>query len=506
MSIISILLIFFILFLSIYIIYNRFCYFSKRSIPCPPVRSILFGHLSDLWSAKSYSEQLHQWTQQYGSVYGIFEGTRPVYVISDINFIEEIFIKQFARFHSRRVTLTNRVLGEKNFNVLTAYISQLWKKQRKILNPTFSGAKMRRLLPTINTCVNIFMERLTTQTTDGTIFNIYEIYKRLTMDVICRCAFGIDTNVQYDDYNENIYMKKVEELFAKDSERAFLAKIHRITAHTLLTNICPIIFRLKRYFRTKNSPIQANLWLMEHMHEFIQQRSIDEDHQKKSIDDLLQLMIDAVHSNKDQLLPTELLSNVFIILAAGYETTSTALGYCTYRLALHQDIQEKVYEELREHWSANDNSYDTIMSKLTYMDLFVKEVLRMHPIAIQVVNRQCNEDTHVAGYDIQKDTLIQVDVLSVHYDQDLWGPEPVDEFCPERHSDKRHPLAFMPFGAGPRICIGMRFALMEIKLCLAQLISAYHILPSSSEGYKINTEEQIVIAPEKVFVKLEKRI
>jgi cytochrome P450 len=57
--------------------------------------------------------------------------------------------------------------------------------------------------------------------------------------------------------------------------------------------------------------------------------------------------------------------------------------------------------------------------------------------------------------------LIQVDVLSVHFNQELWGPEPVDEFHPERHSCKRHPLAFMPFGAGPRTCIGMRFALSE---------------------------------------------
>jgi cytochrome P450 len=97
------------------------------------------------------------------------------------------------------------------------------------------------------------------------------------------------------------------------------------------------------------------------------------------------------------------LSNVFIILVAGYETTSTALGYCTYRLAMHQDIQEKLYEELVEHWSSDTNSsYDVIMSKLTYMDLFVREVLRMHPIAIQIVNRQCMEDTHVVGYDIQK--------------------------------------------------------------------------------------------------------
>ena len=89
-------------------------------------------------------------------------------------------------------------------------------------------------------------------------------------------------------------------------------------------------------------------------------------------------------------------------LIAGYETTSTALGYCTYRLATHQDVQEKLYKELVEHWSSDTASYDVIMSKLTYMDSFVREVLRMHPIATQAVNRQCLEDTHITGYDIRK--------------------------------------------------------------------------------------------------------
>ncbi|UJR16556.1 hypothetical protein I4U23_003457 [Adineta vaga] len=496
MSLIAIFLICIVLLLVFYTIYERFCYFSNRSIPCPRLPSIFLGHLSTLWSVISYSEQLRQWTQQYGSIYGLFEGIRPMYVVSDVTFIEEVLIKQFTRFPTRRPTLITRSVGQKLSNVFSACLLSIWKRQRKILTPTFSGAKMRRLLPTVETCIHLFLEKLS-MTKDGTIINIYELYKRLTMDVICRCAFGIDTDIQNDMEKKNIYMKKVEELFAKNAEYTVLAKMHRITSHTILGSICVILFQLKRFFTKNESSIQANIWLMEHMHDFIQQRFIDIKSQKPT-DDLLQLMIDAVHSDKDQLTSTELLSNVFIVLAAGFETTSTALGYCTYRLALHQDIQEKLYAELTEHWDPNDNkTYDIISSKLTYMDLFVKEVLRMHPPAPQVVHRQCMEDTHVAGYEIREGTLIQIDVLSVHYDQELWGPEPADEFHPERHAQKRHSVAFMPFGAGPRICLGMRFALMETKLCLAQLISTYRILPSSSEDYKLNISEQIVMTPDK---------
>ena len=96
-------------------------------------------------------------------------------------------------------------------------------------------------------------------------------------------------------------MKKIEELFGNDFERTFLAKIHRIASHTLLANIPSLIFRLKQFFKTKNSLLPANLWLIEHMHEFIQQRYIDMN-KKKSIDDLLQIMIDALHSDKVRIV------------------------------------------------------------------------------------------------------------------------------------------------------------------------------------------------------------
>ncbi|CAF1493246.1 unnamed protein product [Rotaria magnacalcarata] len=75
------------------------------------------------------------------------------------------------------------------------------------------------------------------------------------------------------------------------------------------------------------------------------------------------------------------------------------------------------------------------------------------------------QDTYVDKYYFEK-----VDVLSLHYDSEYWGPEPVHEFYPERHACKRHPLAFMLFGGGPRICLGMRFAFPEIKLCLLRLL------------------------------------
>ena len=184
MTLLSLLLFCVVVLLAVYVVYQRLCYFSKRSIPCPPIPSIFFGHLATLWSVKSFSEQLHQWTQQYGTVYGLFEGLRPMLVISDVGFIEEIFIKQFARFSSRRQALLGHVLGEKRAHVFSARNLFNWKRQRKVLQPLFGGPKMKRLLPTMETCMDVFMEKLA-ETTDGTTIDMFAFYKRVTMDVIC---------------------------------------------------------------------------------------------------------------------------------------------------------------------------------------------------------------------------------------------------------------------------------------------------------------------------------
>jgi cytochrome P450 len=100
---------------------------------------------------------------------------------------------------------------------------------------------------------------------------------------------------------------------------------------------------------------------------------------------------------------------------------------------------------------------------------------------------------------------IQPDVLSIHYDRNLWGPEDPNLFIPERHHAKRHPMAYMPFGAGPRICLGMRFAFMELKMCLSQLLRYYTILPGEDIEKGFKHLETFLIQPDAVYIKLKRR-
>ncbi|CAF1373820.1 unnamed protein product [Rotaria sordida] len=145
-----------------------------------------------------------------------------------------------------------------------------------------------------------------------------------------------------------------------------------------------------------------------------------------------------------RLTRKEIIVNILVFMAAGYETTSTALAYATF----------------------------------------------------------ASKDTVVQGINIEKGTVVHADVYSVHYDRELWGPEDPYIFFPERHKTKRHPMAYLPFGAGPRHCIGIRFALMEMKLLLVQLLRKYSILPGENLESKFNIRERAAIVPEEVWVKL----
>ena len=198
-------------------------------------------------------------------------------------------------------------------------------------------------------------------------------------------------------------------------------------------------------------------------------------------------------------------------MIAGYETTSTALSYLIYVLATHPDEQLKLRQHIDEHFSSDSRdampSYDDI-GEMDYLDMFIRETLRMYPIAPTVITRQSTEEFRIPGFGtIPVGTRIALDMYQLHYDPDLWGPVDPKEFYPERFATKRHPMAWIPFGAGPRNCVGMRFALMELKMAVVCLLRKYSIVDCGDETRQPfdNLKEYIVIAPERVSIRLERR-
>jgi cytochrome P450 len=108
------------------------------------------------------------------------------------------------------------------------------------------------------------------------------------------------------------------------------------------------------------------------------------------------------------------------------------------------------------------------------------------------------------GY-IVPGTKLTLDMYSLHYNNDLWGPIDTKIFYPERFATKRHPLAWVAFGAGPRNCVGMRFALAEMKIATIHLLKNYRVLPSPLANEDLELVELVTIAPKQLIIRLERR-
>ncbi|CAF1380892.1 unnamed protein product, partial [Didymodactylos carnosus] len=461
-----------------------------------------FGNLKTLWSAKSYSRQLQLWTKEYGDIYGYYEGDIPVWTTSNVDFLNEVFIKQFSNFYSRKTTIFTRSTTGKYVHLFDAQ-GKRWKRQRYVINPTFSALKLKQITPLINDCIRQMMEKLPLDED----FNIYEFYKQLTMNVISRCALGIDPN------SNAVFLEKTTLFFSNDFRKRSIAKlgvlfpkfrpfimnffVFQYNLRKKLNNLFPSVFDYAE---------PPSRWLIDRLRNVVNKRK--QQNGEVEYKDLLQVMLDAAqnHEIKDEkemaeslaksLTYDEVIMNVFLFLIAGYESTSTALAYCTYVLATNPIEQTRLQEEI---------AYQTELSEMKYLDLFLKEVFRMYPIPISFVNRQCVTETNVCGYHISKGDIIQPDIYTLHYDFDLWGPVDPTQFYPERHQTERHPMAWMPFGKGPRNCVGMKFALHEIKLALVKLLTHYTIVPSDKLETHLNIQELAIITPSEVWIKLEKR-
>ena len=484
---------------------GRYSYFRERRIPSPPF-SFFFGHYKTIWSTPLLTRQLQKWTRQFGSIYGLYEGTRPLYIVSDVEFLREVFINQFSSFHSRRLPFIIRK-SKNSVAHLLGSSGETWHRQRLVLNPAFSSTKLRLMTPMIDDCVDALMRKL--NEINGGV-NIYLLYKRLTMDVICkcgnrgektpkfndlsfsgRCGFGTVTDMQNDLDNE--YYKKAEAVFDQNPDKNLLIRLGY-----LMPWLIPFLNTLFAVYSLINREM-PRFWLVKRLQTFIDLR-LSSTHKPV---DLLQLLLDASVDEKtnESLHRDEVSENIFSFLIAGYETTSTALAYSSYVLAKEPEVQRKLQEEIDQ----TPDEYERI-DKMIYLDWFIREVLRMFPIAPQTMSRECNRTTVVCGHTIDEGCVIQPDMYTVHYDVDIWGPEDPTRFIPERHSTTRDPVALLAFGLGPRNCIGRRFALMELKLTLTRLLRQYSIRAGESMEEKFLLKETLfTLQPACVSVKLEKR-
>lgn len=402
--------------------------------------------------------------------------------------------------------------------VLIALTGQKWKDMRSTLSPAFTSSKMRQMFELVNDCsdeMTNFFEKITTPA--DLVLDMKNTFSKLTNDVIATCAFGIKVNSFKNPENE----------FFLQGKRVLNPSKWRLLLVAMAFQISPKLIRwlglngeakkLERFFRTMIMDTIAvrereHIIRPDMIHLLMQLRQgtlrHDDDQHETNNEGYASLTESKLLSSpKTEWSDDELVAQCVQFFLAGFETSSLLLSFAANAIATHPEIQEKLVAEIDAVYErSNGNLNFNDLPSLRYMDMVISEVLRKWP-PVPITDRVCVKDYNYhddAGqqFVIEKGASVWLPILPFHYDPKFF-PNP-NQFDPERFSEvnvnKIAPASYIPFGAGPRSCIGIiivgyidfrnskliysyffyiyaysasRFALMQVKSVLYHLLKKF---------------------------------
>ncbi|XP_037910857.1 probable cytochrome P450 9f2 isoform X5 [Hermetia illucens] len=469
-------------------------FFEKKNVPYDkPV--IFFGNMrSMVLRQESMFDMFKRFYMKYkdDKYYGMFEMRNPSLMIASPEMIKQITIKDFDYFLNHRVVLD--VEDEPLFgNSLFALKDQKWKDMRATLSPAFTGSKMRLMFQLVDECGHNASKFLKSEAKGkGPIeMELKDFFTRFTNDVVATCAFGIQINSLLEKDNQFYHMSRKATNFSGIAAIKFFmfSNFHKIMK----------LFKLKffdekfsKYFyslvldtmqeRTSKGIIRPDMinLLMEARKGILEASDIG----KSGKDDGFAVVQESTVGQKvvnHIWTDDDLVAQCFVFFVAGFETSSVLMCFCAHELMENPDVQQKLIEEIdqvREELGDKPLTYE-VLQRMQYMDMVISETLRKWPPAI-ATDRVCNKPYVVGNKDgegvkLYPGDIVSIPIVGLHHDPEYF-PNP-DKFDPERFSPENknqiQPFTYLPFGVGPRNCIGSRFALMETKAIIFYLLSEF---------------------------------
>ncbi|XP_029664885.1 cytochrome P450 4C1-like, partial [Formica exsecta] len=202
---------------------------------------------------------------------------------------------------------------------------------------------------------------------------------------------------------------------------------------------------------------------------------LDIDKRKRKV--FLDLLLDQNEKDETPLTDDELSAQVDTFMFEGHDTTAIAMIWTLFLLGNNLEHQEKVHEELEEVFKDSKTPASVKeLSQLMYLDRIIKETLRLFP-SVPVISRKLAEDVKIGDYTLPKNATVILGISLTHTNQEVWSdPKKFDpdRFLPD-NSKHRNPYAYVPFSAGPRNCIGQKFALLEEKAVLTAILRKWRV-------------------------------
>ncbi|XP_013140579.1 PREDICTED: cytochrome P450 6B5-like [Papilio polytes] len=475
------------LFAVLYLYCTRtFNYWKERNVVGPKPLPLV-GNIKDSFFRKKsvimvYKDIYNQFPKE--KVVGIYRMTTPCLLLRDLDIIKNIFVKDFDLFLDRGVEFSDEGLGVNLFHA----DGDRWRVLRNRFTPLFTSGKLKNMLRLMTQCGDKFVEYVRDITQNNMEHHINLLARRFTIASISACAFGFDVN---------------EEMLESLQEMDKL--VFTITYGTELDMMYPGI--LKK-LNSSLFPKSVSKFFDDLTKSVIKQRGGVPTNRKDFMDLILELRqkgkIEASKRNNDEdvkvleLTDDIIAAQSFIFYSAGYETSASTLSYMLYELAQNPHIQDKLVSEINKVLDRHNGeiNYECLID-MPYFSQIFDETLRKYPVA-DILLRNAQVDYPIPGTDvtIKKGQTVVISGWGIHHDPKYY-PNP-DKFDPERFSPEnvknRHSCAYLPFGAGPRNCLGMRFAKWQSQVCIVKFLSKFRVEPSK------NTPVALKYDPNRLFI------
>ncbi|CAH2012723.1 unnamed protein product [Acanthoscelides obtectus] len=433
----------------------------------------------------------------YGSGNGRYGGcytfTTPTLIIKDPELTKQILVKDFDHFVDHYLFQGSDYdpLWGKN---LIALKGEKWREMRSILSPCFTSSKMKAMFKLMLDCAERFTEyfqslSVAEQTENQAIpQEMKETFTRYATDVVASTAFGVEVD-SLNEPNNSFY------LMGRRVTSFGFWKAMRFFMNILLPKVCAI-------FRIRFLDDETMSFFIGVVEETIKVR------EEKGIvrPDMIHLMMEARKgkpkveegaaddetsiSHVDVKTPVnitnmDIAAQAMIFFFGGFETSSNLMSFLAYELAADSDVQSKLRTEIEDTWNECNGklTYEALL-KMKYLDMVISETLRKWPVNL-ATDRLCTKPYTIEPahpnekpLHLKKGSYVSFPTYSIQHDPKYF-PDP-DKFDPERFSSENAhkivPYTYLPFGGGPRVCIGNRFALLETKTLFFYLLKSFEIV------------------------------
>ncbi len=414
---------------------------TPRTIPTRGDPKFFWGHLQEF--QQDILSFLLDVPRRDGPVVAIKLAAATQYILTESDYVLHVLqTNQKNYIKEQRLMGFSRTALQGTDNLFTSD-GAFWLRERRIMQPAFHRHVVAKFGTTIAEEAQRFVTRWLAQGT-GASTNIEEGMMNLTMQIIGRTMFNVD----------------MEKGKYQDLHHAFTFIGDHIVARSFNIFHPPLWMPVAGNPKFKHS---AKI-VLETVTDILKQRATSNEPQG----DLLDLLLEAKDEAGNQLNREQLIDEMMGIVFAGHETTALTLSWLSYLLATHPDIQQAVQVEVDTVLDGRAITSEDLPN-LPMVRAAVMEALRLYPAAWTTTRQSVGEDT-IDGYTIPADALILINIYGLHHSPDYWdAPE---EFRPERFLDGTSYAkgAYLPFGAGPRKCIGEPLAMMEAQLILATLV------------------------------------